>query len=139
MPRTNSVQDELLRVSGSTDNPKQNVTANANTTPVYVGPDRRVAYRLMVTGTVTGTSPTLDAAVQICSDASGTGAQTVASFPQQTASMATATGALANPPTVVAVTTTAKPYVRIAFTVGGTSPVFNGVQVLHEPTPSPVI
>lgn len=135
--RTGSVQDELLRLSGSTNNPFETITTNGNGTPVYIGPDRMLACRLIIAGAVTGTGPTLDVALQICSDAAGTGAVEVARFPQQTASHATATGALAEPPTVPVRTTAAKPFLRIVKTVGGTTPSFGSVAVLHEPVPVP--
>lgn len=132
--RTGSVQDELQRLTGSTNDPQEIITTSHADTPVYFGPDRAVQCRLQIAGAVTGTNPTLLGEVQICSDAAGTGAVTVATFPEQIASHAAAIGSLAADPTVIARTTAAKPYVRMNWTIGGTStPTFNAVQVLTDP------
>src|SRR5688572_24919221 len=116
---TGSVQDELQRLTGSTNNPFETVTASGNGTPVYFGPDRAVQCRLVIAGAVTGTDETLDVKIQRCSDTAGTGAEDVAVFPQQTATHAAATGSLAEQPTAIARTTAAKPYLRVVKTIGG--------------------
>lgn len=131
---TGSVQDELLRLTGSANNPYETVTASGDGTGVYFGPDRAVQCRLVIAGAVTGTDETLDVVVQRCADAAGTSAETVGTFPQQTATHAVANGSLAESPTIVVRTTAALPWLRIVKTIGGSaSPTFTNVAVLTDP------
>lgn len=130
--QSGATPDELLRLGGSTGIHKQTLTdASVATTAVYYGPDKLCGFRLIVAGAVSATA-TLDIAVQIASDAAGTGATTVASFPQQSATMATATGQVAAYPRVVIRTTAAKPYVLFSPTVSA-GDSFADVSVLYEP------
>jgi hypothetical protein len=135
MPLGGSVQDELLRLTGSTGNPFETITANGNGTGVYFGADRNVSFRLLIAGAVSGTSPTLDIKFQSSADNSSFSDVGVA-FPQQTASQATASGSLAMPPRATVRVPTGRPYLRIVKTVGGTSPSFGNVAVLHDPAAS---
>lgn len=131
-----SPQDELLRISGSTGNPVQNISGAGTTygPAAYVGADRLIQARLLIGGTVTGTNPTLDVTLEACSDAAGTGATTIATFAQKTATEAGAVGiAPAAPPVAAGILPASKPYLRAKFVAGGTTPVFNGVAVLLDP------
>ncbi len=125
-------QDELLRLTGSTGNPLETVTTTGNGTGAYYGADRTVQMWLMVAGTVTGGTPTLDVKFQDSADASSYTDLGVA-FPQQTASMLPTTGSLADFPTVAVKTRLGRPYLRVVKTVSGTTPSFGSVAVLHGP------
>jgi hypothetical protein len=127
-----AVPDELLRLTGSTNTPAETITATGNGAGIYVGENRALLARLLIAGVVSGTSPTLDIKFQDSADGV-TYADRGIAFPQQTASMATATGALANFPEVVVNTRPGKPYLRVVKTVGGTSPSFAGVSVNIQP------
>jgi hypothetical protein len=81
---------------------------------------------------VTGTSPTMTIKFQDSADNS-TYTDIGMAFPQQVTTMATATGALADLPTVAVKTKPGRPYLRIVKTIGGTSPSFGSVAVLHGP------
>lgn len=134
MPIGGSVQDELLRLSGSTNNPQQTLTATVNGPAVYYGPERMFDFRLLVGGTVAGTNPTLDVKIQASAD--GVSSWTdVATFAQITATQLGATGSLSEPPHALVRVPSAKPYLRAVFTVGGTTPSFGGVALLHSPLP----
>jgi hypothetical protein len=124
-------QDELLRLSGSTGNAFETITTTANGTGAYYGPDRTVSFWLIIAGAVTGTSPTLDIKLQDSADGSSYTDLGVA-FPQQTTSMASAVGNLADFPRVTVTTKPGRGYLRIVKTAGGTSPSFSSVAVLHE-------
>ncbi len=87
------------------------VTATGTTTAVEIG-DKGTLRLLLTTASVTGTSPTLDVAVQTSYDGS-TGWTTVASFAQKT----TAT-------TERKQFTGIDRFVRLSYTVGGTTPSF---------------
>lgn len=132
MPNLLPPQDELLRLTGSTGNPFETVTTTANGTGAYYGPDRTVPFWLIVGGTVTGTSPTLDIKFQDSADGSSYTDMGVA-FPQQTTTMGSAIGNLSDFPRAVIITKSTRPYVRVAKTVGGTSSSFASVAVLHGP------
>lgn len=124
--------DELLRLSGSTNNPLETITASGNGTAVFVGANRSFTVAQRVGGVVSGTNPTLDTKIQESANGSS-GWTDVVSFPQVTASMAGLSGGTG--PNRVGVVTT-KDYLRRVHTVGGTgSPSFGAVSVLIE-TPS---
>jgi hypothetical protein len=126
-----SVQDELLRLTGTTGQPFENISANGNGSGVYFGADRLVEFRLLIAGAVTGTTPTLDIKIQDSADNSSF-ADIGAAFPQQTATEATVVGNLVAPPRLAVRTKVGRPYLRIVKTLGGTTPVFNSVAVLHD-------
>lgn len=130
-------QDELLRLTGSTGNPLELVTTTANGTGAYYGADRSAQFWLMVAGAVTGASATLDVKFQDSPDGVTSNYTDMGvAFPQQGTSMASAVGNLGDFPTVMLRTRTGRPYLRVVKTVGGTSPSFTGVAVLHGgPTP----
>lgn len=125
-------QDELLRLTGSTGNALETVTTTANGTGAYYGPDRTVQFWLMIAGSVSGTSPTLDIKFQDSADGSSYTDMGV-SFPQQNTTMNAATGSLADFPTLALKTKPTRPYLRVVKTVGGTTPSFGSVAVLHGP------
>ena len=128
-----SVQDELLRPTGSTNEFTETVTATGNGAAFYVGADRLVVFRLLVGGTVAGTNPTLDVKFQHSADGTSGWTDTGVAFSQVTASQATATGALAEPPRAAVYTPAGRPYLRVVKTVGGTNPSFGGVAVVLDP------
>lgn len=128
-------QDELLRLTGSTGTPYETVTTTANGTGAYYGADRSVQMWLMISGAVGGTTPTLTVKFQDSADGS-TYTDMGVTFPAQSTTQTTATGSLADFPTVMLRTQPGRPYVRVVKTVAGTSPSFAGVAVLHGgPTP----
>lgn len=129
-------QDELLRLTGSAGNPYEDVTATGNGVGRFYGADRTFRLRAVVTGTVTGTNPTLDVKIQDSADGV-TYADLGYSFAQLTASQAVATGSLASFPVLTVVTASGRPWIRVAKTVGGSaSPTFLGFGVLQEPPQS---
>lgn len=137
MPIGGSVQDELLRLGGSTNDPTQTLTATFNSAPAFFGPDVMFDFRLLVVGTVSGTNPTLDVKIQASAD--GVSSFTdVGIFSQITATQLGATGSLAEPPHAIVRVPALKPYLRAVFTVGGTTPSFGGVSLLHSPIASAV-
>lgn len=123
--------DELLRLSGSTNNAEETVSSSGNGTPVLVGERRTFEVELRVAGTVSGSSPTLDIKLQDSADGI-TFADMGVSFTQVTASMAAATG-VDTKQVRVARTSATKPYVRMVKTVGGTTPSFGSVSCLIVP------
>lgn len=133
-----SNQDELLRLTGSTGNPFETVTTTANGTGAYYGPGRTVLLHLIVAGAVSGTTPTLAVKIQDSADGTTyTDMSPAMAFPSQTTTMATATGALPTAfPSLAVRTGTSRPYLRVVKTVGGTSPSFGSVAVLHSPPTS---
>jgi hypothetical protein len=125
-------QDELLRLTGSTNNPFETVTATGNGTGAYYGAYRLCSFRLLVKGPITGTSPTLDIKFQSSADNSSFSDLGV-SFPQVTTTVsAGATGSQAEPARAVVRMPAGRPYLRIVKTVGGTTPSYTGVAVLHD-------
>lgn len=128
-------QDELLRLTGSTGNPVELVTTTANGTGAYYGAERTTLQYLMISGAVTGTSPTLVVKFQDSADGSSYTDMGIA-FPSQSTTMAVGTGNLSDFPVVSVRTVAGRPYLRVVKTAGGTSPSFTGVAVLHAaPTP----
>lgn len=128
-----SAQDELLRLTGATNNPVASPALAGAGTPVYVGPDRSLTLYEMVGGTVTGAGATLDVKLQDSPDGLTGWADMGYAFPQQTASMATAIGNLADFPSLNVKMKSTRPYLRTFVTLAGTSPVFNGFAILHSP------
>lgn len=126
-------QDELLRLTGSTGTPFETVTTTANGTGAYYGADRVVQFWLVLGGAVTGTTPTLDVKFQDSADGS-TYTDIGTAFPQRTTTASTTTGSLADFPTTALKTKPGRPYLRVVKTVGGTSPSFASVAVLHGPS-----
>jgi hypothetical protein len=96
----------------------QTLTSSTNSAGFSVGEGAELRVQLEVTGTVSGTSPTLDAKLQDSADGS-TYADTGVAFTQ-----VTATGSRQQREFK---TKQGRPYVRVATTVGGTSPSFGGV------------
>jgi hypothetical protein len=138
MPAYPSAQDELLRLTGSTNNPLETVAASGNGTGAYFGSDRLFVFNLIIGGAVTGGSPTLDIKFQDSADGSTGWTDVGAAFPQQTASQAAAIGTLAALPTAAVRTRPGKPYLRIVKTVGGSTPSFGAVAVLLAADPGGV-
>ena len=98
----------------------QTLTGNANSAGFNVGEGAELRLQLEVAGTVSGTSPTLDAKLQDSADGTSW-ADTGVAFSQVTASGSRQQRELR--------TRQGRPYVRVAATVGGTSPSFCGVSV----------
>jgi hypothetical protein len=130
-----SAQDELLRLTGSTGNPVATLTTTTTNTGAYFGADRDITFYLMVGGAVTGTSPTLDVKFQDSADGSSYTDLGVA-FPQQVTTVGTVVGNLGDFPAVSVRTKPGRPYLKVVETLGGTSPNFGSVAVLHSP-PTP--
>lgn len=124
--------DELLRLTGSTNNAQETITANGNGSAVYAGADRLVEAELRVAGAVSGTSPTLDIKFQSSADGSTSWADIGAAFPQRTTSDLASGGTVpgTGPNRIAFMVPTGRPYVRIVKTVGGTSPSFGLTSVL---------
>jgi hypothetical protein len=129
-----SPQDELLRLTGSTGNPYETMTTTTATagTGAYYGALRSVRQYLVIAGASGGTTPTLDVKFQDSADGSSYTDMGVA-FPQQVTTMSVATGSLADFPSVVVSPRAGRPYLRIVRTLGGTTPSFASVAVLHSP------
>lgn len=98
----------------------QTLTSSTNSSGFNVGEGAELRVQLEVAGTVSGTSPTLDVKVQDSADGSSW-ADTGVAFTQ-----VTATGSRQQRELRVRA---GRPYVRVATTVGGTSPSFGGVSV----------
>lgn len=133
MPFGGPAPDELLRLTGSTNNPMETVTATGNGTAVYFGPNNVFDARMWVAGAVTGTSPTLDIKFQASADGSTSWTDIGVAFPQVTATSATVVGNLAEPAHAVVRMPATKGYCRIVKTAGGTTPSFTGVMVIANP------
>lgn len=127
-----SPQDELLRLTGTSGNPFEDVTATGNGVGRYYGADKTFRLRPVVAGTVSGTNPTLDVKLQDSADGV-TYADMGYSFAQLTASQAVATLSLSAFPVLTVTTTSTRPWVRVVKTIGGTaSPTFGSFAVLVE-------
>jgi hypothetical protein len=98
----------------------QTLTANTNSAGFNVGEGAELRFELAVAGTVSGTSPTLDVKLQDSADGSSW-ADTGIAFAQVTATGSRQQRELK--------TKQGRPYVRVAATVGGTSPSFGGTSV----------
>jgi hypothetical protein len=123
--------DELLRVSGSTGNPRQTFTGAGatNGTGVYVGANRLVLSELRIGGAVTGTSPTMDVKYQSSADGTTSFVDIPgAAHAQQTATQASES-TVAHPDVIAFRVPNGRPYVRSVVTLGGTSPVFTTVSL----------
>ena len=135
MPATIAMapQDELLRLTGVTGNPFEDVSTTNNGVGRYYGANKGFRARLVVAWAVTGTNPTLDVKFQDSADGV-TYADMGYSFTQVTASNAVATLSLSAFPLLAVMTAAGRPWVRVVKTIGGTaSPTFGSVAVLHEP------
>lgn len=131
--------DAAIWLSGNSTNGVETVsTTNATRVGTALAPNRLYIAELRVAGTPTGTSPTLDITVQDSATGS-TSWSTLATFPQQTTTMT-----ITNPENTTAATqativrrsfrvSDTRPYIHVAYTAGGTSPVFPGVSVLVVP------
>ena len=138
MPLLPSAQDELLRLTGSTGNIFETITTTANGAGAYYGANRSHTFQLVIAGAVGGTSPTLDIKFQDSADGT-TYTDIGVAFPQQTTTMATATGSISSAfPTVTVRTKDGRPYLRIVKTAGGTSPSFASVGVFLVADPAGV-
>lgn len=126
--------DELLRLTGTTNNALETITANGNGAAVYAGADRLIEAELRVAGAVSGTTPTLDIKFQSSVDGSTSWADIGTAFPQRTASDISGGGAVpgTGPNRVGLMVPTGRPYIRIVKTVGGTTPSFGAVSVLLQ-------
>lgn len=131
--------DELLRLTGTSGDPEQDISASGTGTVIFAGKDRAFTGRLRVGGDVTGTNPTLDVVIQESS--TGTGSwTTIATFTQvtdeQVGYIATATPRYEVPgedPLAVVFRTT-KDYLQASWTIGGTAtPTFNDVSIELQP------
>jgi hypothetical protein len=96
----------------------QTLTSSTNSSGFNVGEGAELRVQLDVAGTVSGTSPTLDVKLQDSADGSSW-ADTGVAFTQ-----VTATGSRQQREFR---TKQGRPHVRLAATVGGTSPSFGGV------------
>lgn len=95
------------------------LTATSNGSVVKVGENKRIDVVADVTGTVSGTTPTLDLVVQSATDAAFTTPVVEATFTRATAT------SYSERQTVVC----QNQYVRVVATVGGITPSFGGVLV----------
>lgn len=136
--------DELLRLTGSSGDPEQDISATGSGTARFVGKGKSFIALLRVGGDVTGTSPTLDMRIQQSANGSS-GWATIATFTQvtdeQVGYVATTTPRYEVPgeePLSAGFTTT-QDYLRVDYTAGGTTPVFNDVSVELYPTHAPVM
>lgn len=138
MPVYPSAPDELLRLTGTTNGTWfETITTTANGTGAYYGANRTFTFQLIIAGTVSGTTPTLDVKFQDSADGSSYTDIGVA-FPQQTTTMGTATGSLSAFPVASVRTKDGRPYLRIVKTAGGTTPSFASVAVLPVISPAGV-
>jgi hypothetical protein len=126
--------DELLRLTGTTNNPLETITATGNGAAVYAGADRMLQAELRVAGAVSGTTPTLDIKFQSSVDGVSSFTDLGAAFPQRTTSDISGGGAVpgTGPNRLTFNVPTGRPYVRIVKTVGGTTPSFGAVSVLLQ-------
>lgn len=108
------------------------ITANTTGDAVFIGEGRALLVELRVGGAVTGTSPTLDVALETSQDGTS-GWQTLAVFPQQTDSMANGTQQGDPPALATIIMPKGRPYLRANVTVGGTSPSFGRVSLMVRP------
>lgn len=128
-----SIPDALLYLTGAGSNePFETVSATKTTPYAYYGADRLISLRLLANA-VTG-SPTMDVTIKAASDSAGTGATTIATFSQVTASQLTAVGNLASPPRQAGRTPASKPYVAATLTFGGTG----SITMALVPDPLPI-
>ncbi len=125
-------QDELLRLTGSTNTPLSTITTTTTGTGAYFGADRTVNLYLVALGAVSGTSPTLTAKIQDSADGSSYTDMGV-SWTAITTTMSTATGSLADFPMQSVRTRPGRPYLKSVLTLTGTSPSFGSVGILHGP------
>lgn len=126
-------QDELLRLTGVSGNPFEDVSATGNGVGRYFGANKTFSVRPIVGGTVAGTNPTLDLKLQVSADGvsyTDTGGLTMA---QITTSNATATGSLTAPALYTFNTPTGFPWVRVVKTIGGSAgPTFPSFMLAVE-------
>lgn len=99
-------------------------TTTTNGAWVSTGQVNVKRIRLQVAGAVTGTTPTLDVAIQAADDGSGTNTVTLGRFSQSTA-------VVASPGKFIDVDGQ-KPFMRAVLTITGTTPSFGGVTVSVE-------
>lgn len=126
--------DELLKLLGTAGDPEADLSTTGSGVARFAGKNRSFNAFLRIGGDVTGTSPTLDMRIQESPDGTGSWV-TIATFAQQideqVGYIATATPRYEVPgedPVVRGFTLT-KDYVRVDYTLGGTTPVFNDVSV----------
>jgi hypothetical protein len=105
-----------------------NVTATGNSGWIEASDISALLLSLAVSGTVTGTAPTLDVLVETSDDPAGaTNVRTVGSFTQKTA--AAAAGGQNERKTFAGIDR----YYRVRWTIGGSAtPTFNGVSITGE-------
>lgn len=118
-------QDELLRLTGTSGDPFEDISTTGAGVGRYYGDNQTVDQYLVCAGTA-GTS--LDVKFQKSAD-NVTYTDLGVSFPQQTASGAAATGSLSAFPKVTVSTPDGYPWLRVHKTVVGT---WVDVAVLHE-------
>src|SRR5262245_30470685 len=128
--------DKELFLTGTGSTPTETVTADgaSGRGGVNVGANRLFTAELRIGGAVSGTSPTLDEAIQDSADSPSFA--TIASFPQQTASPRGSSDYAVpgtEPVKIAFRTRTGRPYVRVLHDVGGTTPSFGGVSVQLTP------
>lgn len=133
--------DDKLRLLGTTGDPRQTLATAGSFqgNAQFAYPQRTYRGRLRIGGAVSGTSPTLDMRVQ--TSPTGTGSWTTkATFPQQILSMVGYTSAGVpryEVPGSDSLTQSfemgSDQYVRLDYTVGGTTPSFGNVSVELEP------
>lgn len=129
---TNQMQDELLRLTGTTGQPYQAVTGTVTNPYVHYGAGPRMVSFTQLANAASG-SPSVVTTVKAASDASGTGAVTIATFAAITATQVTATGAIAEPPRQLGRIPAGKPYLAVTFTFSGSGSIT--LALLHNPVP----
>ena len=130
--------DELLRMLGTTGDPEQDLSTNGDGTARFAGKYKTYIGVARVGGDVTGTSPSL--VLTVNESANGTSSfSNVATFAaitdEQVGHVASTAPNYAVPgddPLLVSFTTS-KDYVRVSWTMTGTTPVFNDVSVELKP------
>lgn len=126
------LQDALLQLTGTSDNPYQTETASVNGTGRYFGANQTFGFALAVNA-ASGTSPTLDVKIQHSADNSSW-TDTGVAFTQVTASQVTATREVAEFPKRTVSTTATQPWLRMVATIGGTGPQFTFAVLSHVDT-----
>lgn len=130
MPAYPSAQDELLRLTGTTNGSFfETITTTANGAGAYYGANRTFVFQQLVNAAA-GTSPTLVVKFQDSADGS-TYTDMGLAFPQVTTAQGAATGSVATAfPTLAVRTADGRPYLRVVKTAGGTTPSFTHAVLL---------
>lgn len=128
-----SMQDELLRLTGSAGDPYEEVSATGDGGGGYRNfgsGDRLVSFHQLANSVPSG-SPSVTTTIVAASDSSGTGAVTIGTFPALTATMVTAEGDEAVPPRIAVHIPAGKPFLKALNTFSGSGSIV--MAVLPDP------